>query len=549
MPEPGHGAPRPARAAARHGPGRHPRRRPEAAVDIDIAALGGLGLAGPAESARPRDPRRPARQAPPGEAGLPAAIIPAADAARLLPGTEPAAIPGLAVPGTLDAALGELETLQLTLARTTGADLADDDPADAGPAPGARGPGVTLIAAAGQGQARPLLAGILDAGRRAGIAAVLLGAWPAGVTCQVAADGTVTAVTPPNPDLDGIRLFTLGAAEAAAIAGVLQEAGGSPPARRPRPARQTPATGSAPRPGAPRASATSPPPRPRRALPACPPRRRPACQRRRSRRAATSARRRRGGGAAGPAGPARRAVDHRHRQEVAAACARPASCWRSWPCIPTAPAGRDSEALWPEVRPRRRRRAAQPCAAQGPGDAPYRDRPARAEVDPNASGRYRLDPALIGTDLEAFGEALEERATPAATPGWPPAARAVALYRGELAEGTGYEWAEPYAETARRRALDAWTTIAEILQRPTPTRPCPPWRPPLATTPTTSTCTCGSCGCRPQRAAPRPSAARWPCWNPGSPTSASRRALRPGRPPPPCSPPDPGRPACRFRMQ
>ena len=55
-------------------------------------------------------------------------------------------------------------------------------------------------------------------------------------------------------------------------------------------------------------------------------------------------------------------------------------------------------------------------------------------------------------------------ATPAATPGWPPAARAVALYRGELAEGAGYEWAEPYAETARRRALDAWTTIAEILQ-------------------------------------------------------------------------------------
>ena len=41
-------------------------------------------------------------------------------------------------------------------------------------------------------------------------------------------------------------------------------------------------------------------------------------------------------------------------------------------------------------------------------------------------------------------------------------------YHGELAEGSGYEWAEPYAEpyaeTARRRALDAWTTIAEIPQ-------------------------------------------------------------------------------------
>ncbi len=54
------------------------------------------------------------------------------------------------------------------------------------------------------------------------------------------------------------------------------EAGGSPPARRPGPPASTPATGSAPGPEtAPRASATSPPPRPRRAPPAYPPRRRP----------------------------------------------------------------------------------------------------------------------------------------------------------------------------------------------------------------------------------------------------------------------------------
>ena len=81
-----------------------------------------------------------------------------------------------------------------------------------------------------------------------------------------------------------------------------------------------------------------------------------------------------------------------------------------------------------------------------------------------AAGRYRLDPALIGTDLEAFQAALEAARNAS---GDGPAGRlppAVALYRGELAEGAGYDWAEPYAETARRRALDAWTTIAEILQ-------------------------------------------------------------------------------------
>ena len=60
-------------------------------------------------------------------------IIPAADAARLLPGTGPAAIPGLAVPATLEAALGELEALQLTLARLSGADR--------GRRPGGRRPG------------------------------------------------------------------------------------------------------------------------------------------------------------------------------------------------------------------------------------------------------------------------------------------------------------------------------------------------------------------------------------------------------------------------
>ena len=82
----------------------------------------------------------------------------------------------------------------------------------------------------------------------------------------------------------------------------------------------------------------------------------------------------------------------------------------------------------------------------------------------NAAGRYRLDPALIGTDLQAFSVALEQARTASGEARLAACREAVALYRGELAEGTGYEWAEPYAETARRRALDAWTTIAEILQ-------------------------------------------------------------------------------------
>lgn len=435
----------------------------ETPVDIDIAALGGLGLAGPgAEPAARAILAALLAQAPPGETGLPAVIIPAADAARLLPGTGPATIPGLAVPATTDTALGELEALQLTLARLSGA---GDDLADAGPAPGSGGPGVTLIASGGQGTARRL-SGILEAGRRTGTAAVLLGSWPAGVTLQVAADGTVTAVTPPNPDLDGIRLFTLGAAEAADIAGVLQEAGGSPPASRPAPSASTPADRQRP-PAEDRAPRirylTAPEAPPHPALLPDPEPVPPAI--------AVAA----GQPEPGTSPPGDRPVQlallgplriTAAGQEVAGGMrkARELLAFLAVQQPDGASGEAIGEALWPEADPGR---------AAGQRNLALRKaremlRTAAGLPEPrwilNVSGRYKLDPALIGTDLEAFGEALEAARTASGDARLAACRRAVALYRGELAEGAGYEWAEPYAETARRRALDAWTTIAEILQ-------------------------------------------------------------------------------------
>jgi DNA-binding SARP family transcriptional activator len=436
----------------------------ETPVDIDIVALGGLGLTGPgAESAARALLVALLAQAPPGDTGLPAVIIPAADAAWLLPGTGPATIPALSVPATTDAALGELEALQLTVVRLSGA---DDDLAASGPAPG---PGVTLIAAPGQGAARRL-SGILDAGRWTGTAAVLLGSWAAGTTCQVAADGTVTAVTPPNPDLDGIRLFTLAADEAVAIAGVLQEAAGNPPAFRPSPQANPSSDGQRSLDGdrargirylrAPEAPA------------------RPALE-------PTSA-----------TAPSASAVAGGHPESSASSSSppsagRPVQLALLGPLRITA-AGQEvaggmrkarellaflavqqpdgasgeaiSEALWPEADPGR---------AAGQRNLALRKaremlRTTAGLTEPlwilNASGRYRLDPSLIGTDVEAFGGALEAARITSGEARLAACRRAVALYRGELAEGAGYEWAEPYAETVRRRALDAWTTIAEILQ-------------------------------------------------------------------------------------
>jgi hypothetical protein len=74
--------------------------------------------------------------------------------------------------------------------------------------------------------------------------------------------------------------------------------------------------------------------------------------------------------------------------------------------------------------------------------------------------------------------------------------RGAGLYHGELAEGAGCEW----AETARRRALDAWTTIAGILQARDPGQALAALETALSHDPYTSTSTRRSCGCWPHRA-------------------------------------------------
>ena len=82
-----------------------------------------------------------------------------------------------------------------------------------------------------------------------------------------------------------------------------------------------------------------------------------------------------------------------------------------------------------------------------------------------AAERYRLDPALIATDVADFQAALDAaRHAPDDAARLAALTDAAALYRGPLAEGAGYDWIEPYAETARRRALDTWTALAELLE-------------------------------------------------------------------------------------
>jgi len=389
-----------------------------------ITALGGLGLTGPgAEPAARAIMASLLAQAPPGPAGQPATIIvPAGDAARLLPGAATTAVPGLSVPATLDTALHEMETLLLTRARD-----ADSRP-DARPGSGAAGPGITLIASCPPAAARRL-AGILESGRDLGAAAVLLGSWPGGTTCQVAADGTVTAVTPPHPGLEGIRLFTLTPEDAAAITGVLRDAGtlpGGPAGPAPAQAPPAPAADSLPEGG-------EPPP-----VPAGRPVRLSLL------------------------GPLRITAAG---QEISGGLRKARELLAFLAVHPGGVSGEAiSEALWPEADPGRA------ATQRNLALRKARDmlRAATGLTAPiwiiNAAGRYRLDPALISTDLQAFTGALDQARHAAPQVRLAACRTAVALYRGPLADGTGYDWAEPYAETARRRALDAWTAIAEILQ-------------------------------------------------------------------------------------
>ena len=112
-------------------------------IPADIAALGGLGLTGPGAAAAARAILAGLlARALPGQPGGPAEVImPAADAAVLLPGhhrdgLSGAGLPGLIITPSLDAALDHAEALIVRRARHIRLpDTGDDPPGDAAAPP------------------------------------------------------------------------------------------------------------------------------------------------------------------------------------------------------------------------------------------------------------------------------------------------------------------------------------------------------------------------------------------------------------------------------
>lgn len=420
-------------------------------------------------------------------------LIPQADAARLtagqqLPGITAGPPDGLLVTPGLVSALDHAET-EITRRMRARKD-AEDDPA----APDDRDAGtqlpLVLITSADRRSAARIQA-VLEAGAGAGAAGIILGDWPAGATCHVSTDGTVSSA---DPRLAGIQAFHLTAPDLSSVLSLLRGAQGYVTRDEPRPAaprlRQEPAASQhrtqAPPPQEPDGStgwgqaearpriAAEPqgryPARPA-LVETGPPARSPAGNDGTAPSAPLSPGTLPAAAPPGSAkaveitmlGPLRIAAGG---AEVRGGLRKARELLAYLALHPGGVSGEAiSEALWPDSDPRyaaRQRHLALRKARDILRTATGLPRPMFIIL---ASERYRLDPALVGVDLWRFDAALA-RARSAASDGAQLAAlrQAAALYQGPLADGSAYDWAERYAEHARRRALDALARIAELLQ-------------------------------------------------------------------------------------
>ena len=456
-------------------------------IPVDIAALGGLGLTGPGAAAAARAILAGLlAQALPGQPAGPAEVImTAAGAAVLFPGPDGltgGSVPGLVITPTLDAALGHAEALLVRRARHTGLPEPDDSTGQDGAAPAL--PATVLIATPPRASQR--LRGVLESGRRLAVAGIVLGEWPPGSTCHVTADGVVTSA---DPALDGIQMFHLATTDTTAVLHLIQAACGNPGEDHPAPvpggppppqgagmaarAPQPPAAGLTPRPPAPGDSddrrdipaGAVPPDAPLPAPDTSPPPGETTPPALVDPRPPGSAQRTPGAPAirVEVLGALRITTGDR---EIEGGLRKARELLAFLAVHPGGASGEAiSEALWPDSPPGHSARQRSLALRK------LRDllRAATGLTGPMfvvlAAERYRLDPALIATDVADFQAALDAARHAPDDAGRLAALKdAAALYRGPLAEGAGYDWAEPYAETARRRALDTWTAIAELLE-------------------------------------------------------------------------------------
>ena len=157
-----------------------------------------------------------------------------------IPGVSPGLPGGLTVTATLPAALDLLETEIIRRLRIIDSGE-DDTPAL---------PPLALVARPDRTSA-PRIEAILAGGPGTKVTAILLGNWPAGITCDTGPDGTVTAAT--SATLTNARAFCLSRGDTATLLALLRGAGGHTAGDPAGPyAAPAPAPPAAPSPRAPR---------------------------------------------------------------------------------------------------------------------------------------------------------------------------------------------------------------------------------------------------------------------------------------------------------
>jgi DNA-binding SARP family transcriptional activator len=421
-----------------------------AEVQIDLLAVGGLGLTGPgaAQAARHLVVALLAT----GSADQPdqstELVIPIDDLAGLLD-CSAADLPSqvltsrLTVTAGLDEAMTQLEAELLRRARIIAAHQADDLSGLRHQRPEEEPlPPVVLVATPNRGAAGRLHA-LFGIGASLGVGGILLGTWPNGLSCQVAADGHVTASEGAgDAALVGVRLFGLASEDASDLLALLQQASGM-------------ATSTSDNASAVELSAAEGPTGEPEESPAAPVSRI-------------------GGDEAGTAKPERcvAQVQVLGSLRISAEAGPVTSGLRTKArelliFLAVRPEGVTAsnivETLWPSVEPR----AAVNQFRTALGNLRAILRKATGQGGQmfvnHVDGNYQLDPELIDVDLWRFQraclDAVDAVSTEAQESAW---REAVDVYGGDLTETAG-EWAEPAREALRRRALDAHVRLAELL--------------------------------------------------------------------------------------
>ncbi|MBN1171055.1 MAG: LysM peptidoglycan-binding domain-containing protein, partial [Micromonosporaceae bacterium] len=404
----------------------------------DLPALG-VGLTGPGSTSAARGLLTSVLSAGgPWAPGAEATIITTADDLRRLLPTAEHAVPELErlhVADSVEHALDEFERHLLLRARLASdtADLvtvlgSDDDMA---PAP------AVFLTTAPIGKLATRLAAVLTVGARLALVGTVLGAWPAGQTWHVNADGGTMAGERPGP-----RLNVLDPIATVDILDTVHQAhptdDGLPPAQ---PWPSTPGT----RANTPLAARQPPTPDPAPSS------------------AATAA----------PAAPAMRrlhitvlgkptveAIDGDQRTGLRI---RRSDGVQILVHLAVNPDGATSDELmallWPEIRPRHSRgrfhttiSELRHTLAEAVGSDPI------ARTDE----RYHLDPSLVEVDLWTLNATIDQAAT-AVEPAQHVAAlrQTIDLYTGAIASGHSWLWLPCYREATRRHIIDAHVALAE----------------------------------------------------------------------------------------